>query len=147
MPEAYAAKQALLVDLCNPLLLQVSSNGIERPFLLSKDFQFVPLPDAPGFELARVLAPAGFSATLLRGTDGAHSPRFAAPQTVRVEVLAGKLLWWQAGWGPQETNDSYRLVKRGDVLLLDPDEEHTYRALSQCLTYNLFSPAIEDVLT
>lgn len=144
MPEAYAAKQALLAELCRPLLLDLTSNGASQPLYLRQDFQFAPLPDAPGFELARLLAPLGHSATLMRGSAGAHSPVFSAPQSVRVEILAGRLRWWQESFGGQDCNDAYRVVGKGDVLLLSPNEPHTYRALSPCLTYNLFNPDMPE---
>jgi quercetin dioxygenase-like cupin family protein len=144
MPETYAAKRTLLAELCRPLLLDVATNGRSTPLILRTDFQFAPLPEAPGFELARLLSPDGFSATLLRGQDGAHSPRFATPHAVRVEVLVGSLYWWQESLGEPGEPDAHRKLTRGDVIHLAPNEPHTYRALSMCLTYNVFSPAAPE---
>lgn len=146
MPETLAAKRALVAELCRPLLLPLLADGHVVPLVLRNDFQFAPLPEAPGFELARLLAPAGHSATLLRGAEYAHSAAFAAPQAVRVEVLAGALLWWQASWGARAAPDAYRRLAVGSITSLAPGEEHSYLCLVPCLTYNLFTPAIDDVL-
>lgn len=146
MPNAYAAKLTLLEELCRPLLLELTTNGQPAPLVLPATFQFEHLPDAPGFELARLLSPTGYSATLMRGEIGAHSPVFAAPQAVRIEVLAGRLRWWQRSNGEQDCNESYQVLERGAVVNLSPGEEHTYRSLSACLTYNLFSPAVPEAV-
>jgi hypothetical protein len=144
MPESYAAKKALIAELCRPLAVTLLANGEAVCVRIPATFQFTPLTQAPGFELARLLAPAGHSATLLRGIDGAHSPRFATAQAVRLEVLAGALLWWQEAQGPKGDPNSYRRLDVGDITELGPDEQHSYVALSPCLTYNLFTPALEE---
>lgn len=144
MPDAYAAKEALIAGLCKPLLLDVSANGNPSHIHLPNNFQFVPLEQAPGFELARLLAVPGHTQTLLRGFEGAHSPSFSTPQTVRVEVLAGALLWWQESQGKKGDPAAYRRIEQRDVVYLDNNEAHSYVALMPCLTYNIFTPSLSE---
>ena len=108
---------------------------------LGSTFQFAPLAGTVGFELAALPAPAGHSATLLRGPAGAVAGCLAVPQAIRVEVQAGLILFWQASAGAREQASAHRQLRAGDVVHLGPGETHCYTCLQDCQTYNFNTPA------
>jgi hypothetical protein len=138
---ALAKTEALRVAAAVSALLPLTVNGKHCPLVLHGGFQFHPLPQANGFLLARLLAPAGHSCTQLRGVCGAHSPRFATTQAIRCELQTGELLWWQESQG-----EAYRLMRAGDVAELAPGEEHCYHVIADCQLYSIFTPALADVV-
>lgn len=136
---AAAKTEALRVAAAVSAVLPLTVNGEVMPIVLDGGFQFHPLPKASGFMLARLLAPAGHSCTVLRGVVGAHSPRFSVWQAVRCELQLGELLWWQASQG-----EALRLLQPGDVAELAPNEAHSYHVVADCQLYSIFTPSLED---
>jgi quercetin dioxygenase-like cupin family protein len=137
MPSAYAAKEALLQDLQNSCLLPMSLDAEPRPEWVRADFFLHPMANIEGLATAHLLAPAGYTALLVRGQVGAHHQRITLAQRVCLHVLRGAMLWWQASWGSDP-----RRVEAGDSLLLAPGEEHGFVVLEDLLNYNLLIPSI-----
>lgn len=135
MPAAYAAKQALLHELQSPQLLPLMLDAHPCPEWVQADFFFHPLGSVDGLALAHLLAPPGYTALLVAGEMGAHHQRVAIGRAVRLHVLRGAMLWWQASHGPEP-----RRVAAGDALELAPYEEHGFVVLEDVLNYNLLSP-------
>ena len=116
-------------------------NGVASFLELGTTFQFAPLAGTDGFLLTALMAPAGHSATLLRGKQGAVAECISVPEAIRVEVQLGSLLLWQASNGPRERPSCHRLINVGDVIHLASHETHSYVCLEDCLTYNFITPA------
>lgn len=139
---ALAKTAALRAAAAVSAVLPLTINGEQMPVVLGGGFQFHPLPKASGFFLARLLAPAGHSCTVLRGVAGAHSPRFSVWQSVRCELQVGELLWWQQAQG-----EALRLLRAGDIAELAPNESHSYHVVADCQLYSIFTPSLEDAPT
>lgn len=135
MPSAYAAKEALLLELQSPRLLPLSLDEQPHPEWVRADFFFHPFANIEGLAVAHLLAPPGCTALLTRGETGAHHQRIAVAHCVRLCVLRGAMLWWQASWGHDP-----RRVQAGDSLALAPGEQHGFVVLEDMLTYSLLVP-------
>ncbi|GAB2958917.1 hypothetical protein GCM10027048_27600 [Hymenobacter coalescens] len=105
---------------------------------------FAPIPGIADMEWALLPAPMGatYSHMNVRAMAGARSPRVSVPHAVRVHVLCGALLWWQASQGHEAGEPAYRRVEAGAVLELPPHEEHGFVVLTPYLSYNVFSPPL-----
>lgn len=137
MPAAYAAKTQLLAELQQPSLLTLTLGTERVPQWLPNDLFFHPLRGIDELLVARLLAPAGHSALLVQGRVGVHQERMSVPQQVRLHVLAGAMLYWKKGWGPEP-----RRVAAGDTIELDPGEEHSFVILEDLLNYAFFTPGL-----
>lgn len=137
MPSAYAAKEALLHELQSPCLLPLLLDTQPSAEWMQADFFFHPLLGIEGLAVAHLLGPPGRTALLVRGEVGAHHRRVSLPQSARLHVLHGALLWWQASQGPEP-----RRAGAGEVLHLAPGEAHGFVVLEPLLSYNLITPAL-----
>jgi hypothetical protein len=135
MPAAYAAKTELLEQLQQPSLLRMSVAAQPMPQWLPPDLFFHPLRGVEGMVVANLLAPTGHGALLAHGHVGAQQERMSLPQQVRLHILAGAMLYWKTGWGPEP-----RRVEAGDIIDLSPGEEHSFVVLEDVLNYAYFTP-------
>ena len=82
---------------------------------------------------------------IVGGLSGAICPQAQVPNDVRLRLLEGSLLWWQQTFGYDEAGQrQYRRYDKGDEWLVREDEAHGFVALTDFLSYNVFSPFFTD---
>ena len=82
---------------------------------------------------------------LVGGLAGAICPLAQVPHGVRLHLLEGTLLWWQASQGHDERGERfYKHYGKNDSWELATDEPHGFVVTADFLCYNVFAPYFTD---
>ena len=82
---------------------------------------------------------------IVGGIIGAICPLAQVPHGVRLHLLEGSLMWWQASQGRDAEGERiYRPYQKNDSWELAENEEHGFVAVTDFIAYNTFSPFFTD---
>lgn len=75
------------------------------------------------------------------GLAGAICPQAQVPHGVRLHLMEGALLWWQAAFGHDPHGERmYRRYDKGDTWTVAENEAHGFVAVADFLSYNVLTP-------
>ena len=82
---------------------------------------------------------------MVGGLSGAVCPQATVPHGVRLQLMEGTLMWWQEALGHDALGQRiYHRYDKHDVWELAENEEHGFVALTDFLSYNVFTPCFID---